>query len=156
MTSLDSLHVEANGGDGAMSIKRVSNPLDTRDGNCNGLLNGELSSLQERGSAWRRRLNVRQLTAKTRKRDVLPAFCKPIMVMSISVALSSGQPEHPHYKAITEVYQVASVTMLFPPMRSQAGQHFGRTGQDRTGQYMTGQYKTGHTRTGARASHRCF
>ena len=27
------------------------------------------------------------LTAKTRNRDVLPAFCRPIMVMSISVAL---------------------------------------------------------------------
>lgn len=28
-----------------------------------------------------------QLTASTRKRDVFPAFCRPIMVISISVAL---------------------------------------------------------------------
>lgn len=28
-----------------------------------------------------------QLTASTRKRDVFPAFCSPIMVISISVAL---------------------------------------------------------------------
>ncbi len=33
------------------------------------------------------RIDVEQLTARTRRRDVLPAFCKPIMVMSISVAL---------------------------------------------------------------------
>jgi hypothetical protein len=29
----------------------------------------------------------KRLTARTRSSDVLPAFCSPIMVMSISVAL---------------------------------------------------------------------
>lgn len=31
------------------------------------------------------------LTARTRRSEVLPAFCRPIMVMSISVALDSGK-----------------------------------------------------------------
>jgi hypothetical protein len=31
------------------------------------------------------------LTARTLNSDVLPAFCSPIMVMSISVALHSGE-----------------------------------------------------------------
>jgi hypothetical protein len=33
---------------------------------------------------------VSRLTASTRNKDVFPAFCKPIMVMSSSVALLAG------------------------------------------------------------------
>jgi hypothetical protein len=35
------------------------------------------------------------LTARTLNNDVLPAFCKPIMVMSISVALNDGVSQRP-------------------------------------------------------------
>lgn len=34
---------------------------------------------------------TRALTASTRKREVFPAFCKPIIVMSISVALCASR-----------------------------------------------------------------
>jgi hypothetical protein len=34
------------------------------------------------------------LTARTLNSDVLPAFCRPIMVMSISVALQFDDSEH--------------------------------------------------------------
>lgn len=55
------------------------------------------------------------------------------MVMSISVALWSGQSGRVWacqvYKAITEVYQAARVTLLF---FAHAGQQWDRTGQDGT------------------------
>jgi hypothetical protein len=35
------------------------------------------------------------LTARTLKSEVLPAFCNPIMVMSISVALYGASSQHP-------------------------------------------------------------
>jgi hypothetical protein len=38
--------------------------------------------------------NRKGLTARTLKSEVLPAFCKPIMVMSISVALDVAGSQH--------------------------------------------------------------
>jgi len=62
------------------------------------VLDGEFSALDQRGQhgvmarRWVREGNGNEgawktLTANTRSSDVLPAFCRPIMVMSISVAL---------------------------------------------------------------------
>lgn len=58
-----------------------------------GLLEGELSSLWKRptsaGSPRRQALTESQglLTARTRNNEVFPAFCRPTMVTSISIAL---------------------------------------------------------------------
>lgn len=53
-------------------------------------LYSELSTLESRISdRWM--FVMRQLTARTRKSEVFPAFCNPIMVMSISVALYNKQ-----------------------------------------------------------------
>ena len=47
-------------------------------------------------SIWHCHYRIRKrLTAKTLKSEVLPAFCSPIMVMSISVALDSENHQHP-------------------------------------------------------------
>jgi hypothetical protein len=43
--------------------------------------------IQTARSSTRSFQNGKRLTASTRNSDVLPAFCSPIMVMSISVAL---------------------------------------------------------------------
>ena len=54
----------------------------------NGLLNSELPALTTLCCQAKSRYSFRTgLTASTRNRDVFPAFCSPIMVMSISVAL---------------------------------------------------------------------
>lgn len=62
------------------------------------VLDGKLAALDGRQSFHRRRSalqahfrNGKGLTARTRSNDVLPAFCSPIMVMSISVALHPCQ-----------------------------------------------------------------
>jgi hypothetical protein len=58
------------------------------------VLDSELSSLDAVGQQVRPRhghVRMRKgLTARTRNSEVLPAFCSPIMVMSISVALDGG------------------------------------------------------------------
>jgi hypothetical protein len=55
------------------------------------VLNSEFSSLDDRSQrrlAKRSHIRIRKrLTARTLSSEVLPAFCSPIMVMSISVAL---------------------------------------------------------------------
>jgi hypothetical protein len=44
---------------------------------------------------WHGSCRIRKgLTARTLKSEVLPAFCKPIMVMSISVALDGVNHQH--------------------------------------------------------------
>lgn len=44
--------------------------------------------------------NGRRLTARTLKSEVLPAFCRPIMVMSISVALYGVSNHHPGLRIV--------------------------------------------------------
>lgn len=51
------------------------------------LLYGKFSALASISSAFDPQTLSLGLTARTRRRDVLPAFCRPIMVTSISVAL---------------------------------------------------------------------
>lgn len=44
---------------------------------------------------WHSHCRIRtRLTARTLKSDVLPAFCSPIIVISISVALDSDNNQH--------------------------------------------------------------
>lgn len=70
------------------------------------LLDGEIPSLVELSAAelptsWLERVRVgarmvgrsQFLTASTLSNDVFPAFCRPIMVMSISVALYTTMVE---------------------------------------------------------------
>ena len=53
------------------------------------LLDGELSALGDDAVSfvWRERAQKRKLTDNTLSREVFPAFWRPIMVTSISVAL---------------------------------------------------------------------
>lgn len=55
------------------------------------LLDGELSALGDDAVSfvWRGRNEKRKLTDNTLSREVFPAFWRPIMVTSISVALCS-------------------------------------------------------------------
>lgn len=48
------------------------------------------------------------LTARTRSNEVLPAFCKPIMVISISVALGNEQ-------SASGRFDVGEMVLLFRP-----------------------------------------
>ena len=127
MTFLDALHIEANGGDGAMAKLALgplpmtapmvarSSSIGTLMEQCrrrlallganDGLLDSEFASLdgirsaqprREMWSIWHCHYRIRKrLTARTLKSEVLPAFCSPIMVMSISVALYSENHQHP-------------------------------------------------------------
>lgn len=56
------------------------------------LLDGELSALGDDAVSfvWRERNQKRKLTDNTLSREVFPAFWRPIMVTSISVALCSA------------------------------------------------------------------
>lgn len=103
MAFLDSLHVEANGRDGAgfcISITALFNlGSKSRLSPCRShILDGKLAALYHSVSLKRPDEHAvsNELTARTRSSDVLPAFWRPIMVMSISVALhcSARQLRH--------------------------------------------------------------
>ena len=56
------------------------------------------------------------ITARTRSKDVLPAFWRPIMVMSISVALD-GQKERQHLLHVEVASDYASCVLALQMMR---------------------------------------
>lgn len=82
MAFLDSLHIKANSRNRAI----LRQPLIA---GCYGTnkLDGEFTALVLVSSRASTLLFFEVLTANTLKSEVFPAFCKPIMVMSISVAL---------------------------------------------------------------------
>lgn len=113
MAPLHALHVEPHGGDRASRNPRVSRCNYIEDIGCKAearreatraivrqricLLEGELSALQAKpdvshgcANGWR----GHGLTASTRNNDVLPAFCRPTKVTSISIALVVAGSAH--------------------------------------------------------------
>lgn len=82
MTLLDLLHVETHGRDGAACVSKTTSPSKQK-----AILDSEFATLQH----WSvRRIACTleaQLTDSTLSSDVLPAFWRPIIVTSISVAL---------------------------------------------------------------------
>ena len=88
MTFLDSLHIEANCRDGANESSVFSRYHAIRYDDSQDALDCEFSTLNEESVHGTEGYGVMR-TAKTLNNDVLPAFCNPIMVISISVALKS-------------------------------------------------------------------
>lgn len=82
MTLLDFLHIESHGRDGAMCVSKKAASSVRK-----AILNSEFATLHH----WSvRRIAITreaQLTDNTLNSDVLPAFWRPIIVTSISVAL---------------------------------------------------------------------
>ena len=75
----------------------------------NYLLYGEFSTLtSQHVSPCLKRVQDKELTARTRNNDVLPAFCKPIMVTSISVALETSNTCQQRFQNVCRVYGQAS------------------------------------------------
>ncbi|KAH9827528.1 hypothetical protein Tdes44962_MAKER02786 [Teratosphaeria destructans] len=78
------------------------------------ILDRKLASLEHNISLKHRRRRLhptgpdKKLTARTRNSEVLPAFWRPIMVMSISVALHDGDHQH---GTIPEVMTVIAATL---------------------------------------------
>jgi hypothetical protein len=56
--------------------------------------------------------NGGRLTARTLKSEVLPAFCSPIMVMSISVALHSASNQHPGLRIVESSFAFCRIRIL--------------------------------------------
>lgn len=145
MTSLDSLHVEANGRDGAGWTKRVSNPLTPEMGTVTAysMVNSppysDLDQLGEHGSMrndLQPRLAKGMFCQRSASRSWLCPSPSPFGAVSRNMS-GYARYTRPSQKSIRQ----RGSHCFFSPMQDSSG-----TGRDRTGR----------TRTGARASHRCF
>lgn len=95
-----------------------------------------------------------RLTARTLNSDVFPAFCSPIIVMSISVALQHIDGQHASLLVGTRLFSFLCwrmVTQVGGQIAHQASKahRMVRDGSGRTTEVSR------RTRTGAAASHRC-
>ncbi len=105
MASLDGLHVEANGRDGAVPHvstdglvrscfgSRFQISAGSAEGRTYSIVNSPPCATRSACKIWNVHHTGGGHTASTRSKDVLPAFWSPIMVMSISEFL---QAAHQH------------------------------------------------------------